>query len=502
MTLRDYQTRGAEETRAELAKGGAPCLVMPTGSGKTRTAVLGVLAAMPSEQAVVFLAHRTELIDQAFGELKKHGLRAQIMQGSRTGYTFGRGIGPRVIVASVQTLARRLDRKPRASLVLVDEAHHARSDSYLSILRAYEKDGASRMGMTATPRRLDGKGLGRVFSRLVIPTTIPDLVLAGHLCGWRTFAPARLPDLRAVRKVDGDYAPGRLKEAMRGATLYGDAVQAYRTHMDGKRAIAFACGVTHSRELVESFVAAGIPAEHLDDKTEAARRRSVLARLASGDVRVVSNVALFDEGFDCPSVDGIIDLRPTQSESRYLQMRGRASRPSPGKELAIVLDHAGNFTRHGFPEDERAWTLDDDPVGSGGGEREAAYRRCRKCGAISRAGAERCVECSQPFPVVPVAAPHVVDSDMVEVRQQAPRANAGAEERDATLRGLLTTARTKGFKPQWAAFIYRSRFGAWPTMLNRIGAELAAECPHAVTDAATGSCRFCGRRPAARDSGT
>ena len=184
---------------------------------------------------------------------------------------------------------------------------------------------------------------------------------AGGLARYRAFAPAITVDLRGVRTRGGDFAAEAVAAAMDQPLITGDIVAHYQRLATGKQAIIFAVTVRHSEHLATAFKAAGIAAAHVDGTTPKNERRQAVAAFAAGRLRVLSNVELFGEGFDVPGVEAVVLARPTQSLALHLQQVGRALRPAPGKEHALILDHAGNLARHGLPDAPRVWSLDAQP---------------------------------------------------------------------------------------------------------------------------------------------
>jgi len=250
--LRDYQQRAVQNVIAALAR--RPILVAPTGSGKT------VMATSLVEQLGVqtlWLAHRQELIDQAAKHLEAHGLVCGIIMA---------GCAPmpltQVQVASVQTLIRR--DKPRADLIVIDECHHATANSYQSILDAYPQ--APIVGLTATPFRLDGHGLGDLFGELIVAAYPHELCDDGVLHRPKVWA-SKSPDLRGVKVIAGDYSIGALAQRTNTAELNADIVATWQKRAAGRRTVAFAVDVAHSKAIAAAFVAAGVPAEHIDGRT-------------------------------------------------------------------------------------------------------------------------------------------------------------------------------------------------------------------------------------------
>jgi len=395
MRLRPYQRRDAIRLFDGLFSGTPRRLlyVLPTGGGKTDVAVAVIRAAVEGERRVLFFAHRRELIAQAHDRLAARG-----MPKSKIGILLGgdervRPDAP-VQVASVQTLNRR--KLPRADLIVVDEAHHATSESYQKILEYYPT--VPVLGLTATPFRLDGKGLGDVFDELVLGPTVRELAAMPDVLALPrvlTVADADLPDISKVRKTAGEYNRADLEEEMaRRPRRIGNARGHYVKHANGRLAVLFAVNVEDSKNACADFNANGIAAEHVDAKTTTEERAAILARLRSGETKVLTNVDIVTEGWDLPELGCVICIRPTASLALWLQMCGRAMRAK--SERPIVLDHAGNVHRLGVPQDEREYSLEGVTTT---GERKgvAPYKRCPDCEEAVPTLTATCEGCGHVF---------------------------------------------------------------------------------------------------------
>ncbi|MGE3675413.1 MAG: DEAD/DEAH box helicase [Polyangiaceae bacterium] len=389
-TLRPYQLEAIERLDQRVAAGvRRVCLVAPTGAGKTSIASSLILRAIERGERVVFLAHRRELISQAFTRLLDFGL-----PGSCVGILMGsdrrRRPGAPIQVASVDTLRNRS--KPIADVVFTDECHRATAKSYRNIAACYPD--ALHIGLTATPYRANGKGLGDAYDELVVVTSPKQLIAEGYLVEPRVFTvpKAEQPDLRGVRVARGDYASELLEQAMNRQSLVGNIVEHWKKHADGIRTVVFAVSVAHSKHITERFREAGIAAEHLDGMMATDDRDAVLRRLSEGTTRVVSNVGVLCEGWDQPSVKCAVLARPTKSTGLYLQQAGRILRPWEDHP-AIILDHGGCVLEHGLPQDDREFSLEGKKKRAGK-PGEAPVRVCPDCNAVVHISIRICPECS------------------------------------------------------------------------------------------------------------
>jgi superfamily II DNA or RNA helicase len=279
-------------------------------------------------------------------------------------------------------------------LVVWDECHHVASSTWSTL--AASLSGALHIGLTATPQRLDGKGLGAYFDTLIQGPSVAVLTAQGWLSPYRYYAPT-LTDLSAVHRVAGDYNKREAADVMQQSTVVGDAVSHYQQHGNGGRALVFAWSIEASKDIADSFTAAGIEAEHVDGETARVARGYALRRFRDGQLRVLCNVDLFGEGLDVPAVDAVFLLRPTASLGLYLQQVGRGLRPAAGKPFVRIFDHVNNWQRHGLPDDARTWTLTGDTTRTR--ISEPMGKRCAVCFGVSRVGAPRCALCGVAFPV-------------------------------------------------------------------------------------------------------
>jgi len=447
MQLRPYQQQAIDDLRqAYRSSARAPLLVAPTGAGKT--VILAAITASATERGrkVLILVHRRELIHQASSKLTAAGVEHGIIAA---------GIQPSpqpVQVASVQTLVRRLATISwQPCLIIIDEAHHAVAGSWSRILSHWLA--ALRLGVTATPCRLDGRGLGDTFDALVEGPSVQMLTSTGYLSPARIFAPPMVADLSGIRTRVGDYANDQAAAAMTKPTVTGDAIAHYQRLAGAQQAIAFCCNVAHAISVQDAFETAGINAALLLGGT--ADRDTVVAAFAVGTIRVLVTVDVVSEGFDIPAASVAILLRPTQSLGLYLQQVGRVLRPAPGKDAAIILDHVGNVTRHGFPDDIRQWTLEHGARRAGGGQAAPSVRTCEVCFAAFKpqpicpcCGAE----CAPQPRTIRQQAGELQELKRTEMRQ-ARRKQGTAR----TLPQLLALAKERGYSPGWAYRIYQAR---------------------------------------------
>lgn len=452
ISLRPYQDSLIKRARANFIVGkNRQLLVAPTGAGKTVMFSFMAGAARGKNLRVWILAHRVELLDQISKTLTQFGIPHGMIA---PGY-----IGDRrqqVQVASVFTLARRLDRYDAPDLIIVDEAHHAiGASTWGRVIKEFPA--AKLLGVTATPIRLSGEGLGDLFECMVQGPTVRELIELGALSPYRLFAPGGL-DLSGVHSKMGDFVRSELAAAVDKPSITGDAVKHYQKLAPGKRAVAFCISVEHAEHVAASFRAAGIPAASIDGAMDRVLRSQVLASFTAGDIRVLTSCDLISEGFDVPAIEVAILLRPTQSLSLFLQQVGRCLRVFPGKAEAIILDHAGNVQRHGLPDDERDWSLNGTQKKKRGERSEVPVKSCPQCFATVNSAATHC-RCGHEFEsqarVVEQVDGVLQEVDPEEIRRQSRIEQGRAQSED----DLVRIGRSRGMKrPElWARHVLRAR---------------------------------------------
>jgi DNA repair protein RadD len=446
--LRDYQSKIIDEARAAYRGGAQSVLInLATGGGKTFLASHMVQGAAARGNLSWWNCHRRELADQASGSFHEMGIQHSMV---RAGFPINETAI--VQVNSIPTLVRRMDGLPDPALIIFDEAHHIGAASWDKIFQRYPN--AKKLGLTATPWRLDGKGLGRWFDTMVSGPSVADLMAGGSLSPYRLFAPST-PDLTGVATQAGEWQRTQLSATMDKPAIVGDAIKHYRKLCPGKRAIVFAVGVDHSIHMAAQFNEAGIPAEHVDGTMDTITRDAVIERFKRGETKILSNADLFGEGFDVPAIEAVILMRPTQSLSLYLQQVGRALRPAPGKEHAIILDHAGNSAVHGLPDDEREWSLEDRKKKKKGDASEISVRTCPECYAVFRP-VPICPSCGHEFVGKPREI-ETVEGELQEIDYVALRKKKREQGKADTYEDLVALGKARGYKAGWAKFVWESR---------------------------------------------
>ncbi|MCB5201685.1 DEAD/DEAH box helicase [Neorhizobium sp. T786] len=479
--LRPYQADVVTETRDNLRDVQSVLAVMATGGGKT--ALSGYMSGSASKRnkRVIFGCHRKELIKQTAKTFDKVGIPYGIIAAGFTGDRH-----QLVQIASIETLRRRLDWYGAPDLYIPDEAHHAGAATWASIIDSYKQKGSRIVGLTATPERLDGTGLGKWFDRMVSGPSTAWLIDQGYLSPYRLFAPS-MPDLSGIKKIGGDFNRGELEKRMGGAAVVGDVVKHYRTLAHGRKAMAFCVSIKHSLAVVEQFQNAGYRAAHIDG--DSPNRDELIKAFEDGRIEILSSVDLVSEGFDLPAIEVAILLRPTHSLSLFLQQVGRVLRPvyAPGFDLntqegrvaaiaagpkpyALILDHSANTIDrekggrgHGMPDDERNWTLAgrEKKARSGSGEDEEAAvttRQCPNCFRVHKPGPV-CTGCGFEYPSMGRTVKEL-EGDLQEVERNAATVERKREQAKAqSLDDLVALGKQRGMKNPhgWARNVLAAR---------------------------------------------
>jgi DNA repair protein RadD len=437
--LRHRQQQALADLRAAYQQGfRAPVLCAVTGFGKTHTSAEIIRSAVAKGRRVWFLAHLREILFATSGKLIDEGIEHGFVMAGRPETP-----DAAVQVVMVQTAVRRLGRYAKPDLIVIDECHLAAADTYSKVIA--DAGSPLLLGLTATPTRLDGKGLGDVFDTIVPTCSTADLIAEGLLAPIRYYAPSR-PDMTGVRTVAGEYVNAEVTERMDRPSITGDAVAHYRKLAHGRPCVVFCASVQHALNVAREFSNAGYTTAVLHGQTVQDERDQILAGLASGAVQVVVNCQLLVAGVDVPAISCIIQLAPTKSLTKYLQSIGRGLRAHDGKNDCIVLDHAGNAFTHGLPTEPREWSLD----GAKKRTREAldveSVRQCEQCFFVHEP-APVCPNCGHQHPVKPRVIKQA-DGDLEELTEikREKRKEVG---RARTISDLIQIAKERGYAMGW-----------------------------------------------------
>ena len=387
---------------------------------------------------ILFLVHRKELCEQILRTFMWWGVDMRFVR-----------------VCMVQTACNRLGKMPEPALIITDENHHSRASSYRKIYDYY-KD-AYRVGVTATPVRLDGSGLADVNDDLIIGVSAKWLIANHFLAPYEYYAPD-VADLSAVKVQRGEFDAKSAEKVMLESKVYGDVIRYYRKFAAGRQAVCYCTTVKHSWAMAEQFSAAGIQAAHIDGQMKKPERAVIVEKFRRGEIDILCNVDLISEGFDVPDCSCVIMLRPTQSLTLYIQQAMRCMRYKQGK-TAVILDHVGNYARHGMPDDDREWTLEGRKKRKGEAqEQEIPLSTCPVCFAVFKRepGMAQCPNCGAEIArqergeIRQEAATELVKITGFTVRTKSPDECRSYAE-------LLEYARAMGYKKGWAWYQAKER---------------------------------------------
>lgn len=484
MRLRPYQQDVVHQVRADIASGLRRLLVVsPTGSGKTATMAHITDGAGRKRKSVNIMVHRDTLLTQTSATLSRwnveHGLIA-------AGYTPS---PVPVQVSSIWTLIRRLTKVGAPDIIIMDEAHHAAAGAWLKVIQAWPQ--AVILGFTATPERLDGKGLGDIFQKIIRGPEVGWLMDEGYLTRARYIGvpPDMQLDLSNLgTTASGDYNTDAAAALADKPQIVGCAIAHYKRYCPGLPAVTFVANLTHARHVADEFNRAGIRTEVLDGQVETNDRKAMVARLASGQTQNIVSCEIINEGFDLPVCAVAILLRPTASLGLHLQQIGRVLRPvyapgadletregrlhaiaTGGKPFAYILDHVGNL-RHGRAEIVRDWSLEGADARKKRKRLEEAAlanRQCPSCFSIT-APAPKCPCCGYLYTVKERQLKQVDGSlteltaaqlDALYLEGLAKKRARQAQGKAQTLDQLIAYGRTKGMKnPEgWARHVFEAR---------------------------------------------
>lgn len=468
LNLRPYQLTAVDGARRAWTDGVNKLLVViPTGGGKTHVFSAIVMGIAANGRRALVLAHRTELLEQGYLKLVLPpeagglGLPRGLVGMIRSGDSRSNPNAP-IQIGSVSTLASRIRRKRRAGvqegatareyglpdfdLIVIDEAHRTLAESYQLVSSLYPN--VMVLGVTATPYRMDGRGLGEFYDDLISAVDVETLIAGGWLVRTRVFTHPVKADVSNVKvNRNGDYDEAELQAIVDNDVLVGNIVDHWRSLAGGARTFCYAAGIQHSQHLAARFVAQGIPAMHVDGTTDERTRARALADFRAGRLLVLCNYDLFTEGTDVPECKCIILARHTRSEVVYRQQVGRGMRPFPGVpdiDAAVVLDHAGCALRFGLPEDPPKPSLRGKERRGAG---EMPVKECPGCYGVIPAVASECPNCGWLFGEErePGAKAREQDGQLVELKENRKKKEKAL--RSNIQAAMLGSDDARGWKP-------------------------------------------------------
>lgn len=432
LNLRDYQTDIITKTHQSMkSRHKRPLVCLPTGAGKTVVFAWLANQTQKNNKTVWFLVHRRELMDQTVETFSRFGIPMD-----------------RIHIGMVATVANHPEKLPRPDLIIFDEGHHAAAGTWRKIASRFPD--AFLVGLTATPCRLDGKPLGEIYDDLIVGVSSKQLINTGFLSQYRYFAPA-VADMGGLKRKGSDYDMEQAGEMLTRRAVFGDVIRHWRKYADGLQTIVYCSSIKHSQATAEAFQADGINAVHFDGNTPGAERKQIVSDFRAGKITVLTNVDLIGEGFDVPDCHCCILLRPTTSLGLFIQQAGRALRPQPGK-VAVILDHVGNYTRHGLPDDDREWSLNETvkPPKEYSEDGKLIVRQCTKCYGTFKTGPAVCPYCGA---VIESTRKELENIESIELQQitavekKQKRIEVG---RARSYKELIQIGQERGYAPGWA----------------------------------------------------
>lgn len=467
MQLRDYQIETINKARSLIMTGKKRLIIhAPTGSGKTIMAADIVDKALQKGKRVIFLVHLRELAFQAIERFTEYGIGNEvgmIMSGEET------QLGRPVQVISIQTYINRLKLREigledwfcEAGLVIYDEAHESIAKTRKDVLDLY-RDDAVMLGLTATPCRADGRGLGELYEEIVSCSSVAELTEQGYLVPMVYYGSKHYPNLKNLPLVAGDYNQKLLGERVDQAKLVGDIYDNWARICPERSTFIFAVNVKHSKHIRDQFNKRGVTTEHVDAHTPPEERADIKRRSESGDTQVVVNVGVYSQGADFPWISCVVLARPTKSYGRFVQMLGRGSRIYQGKDDCIAIDHACIVTSPGmgYLEDPVEWTLDNKEKAWKKAEvrkKEATLMECEMCRRLFVG--RICPDCGT---AIKDYGKKIATTDDELKRLKGKKAEPTADEKRNFYAMLLWHCGDKGYSDGWAYHKFKEKFKETP----------------------------------------
>jgi superfamily II DNA or RNA helicase len=365
-------------------------------------------------------------------------------------------------VSMILTEANRLGQYATPALIIADEAHLSRSNSWVKVIEYYD---TYTIGMTATPLRLDGRGMGDVYDVLIEGVGVKWLIEHKRLAPFEYYAPTMV-DTSGLRTIGGDYVVSDLEQLMNERAIYGDVLESYKRIAMGERTIAYCVSVSHARNVTEVFQRNGITAEYIHAGTPSGERSKIMERFRRGDVTILCNVGIIAEGISIDEVTCCMLLRPTESVALGVQQMMRCMRHMSGK-TAKILDFVGNYLRIGLPDDDRSWDLHSTPSRRKLTDENGNFyiRCCPECYMTFKT-ADVCPYCGANYPLHPreIAAHEEIELARITAeeaaRVEAEKKKSRQEQgRAQSFEELVRLGCSRGYKNPafWAAQVMRGR---------------------------------------------
>lgn len=436
--LRDYQENLKNKTRTSFLFFKKVIMLAPCGAGKTVISASILNDAAKKGKSTWFVVHRQELKNQAEEKFDEN-----------------------VPVYMIQTLVNQIKKetiKDIPDMIVLDECQHATSKTYLKLFESFPN--TYFLGLTATPCRLSGKPLGDVFENIVSEIEAEELIKKGYLADYDYYAPKLSTDFSKVKiKTTGDYDTQEIEKEMSNNTIYGDIIKYYKQLANNKKTIIYCPTINYSLKIEKLFNDNGFCAKHFDGTTSDKERTQIVEDFRQGKINILTNVDLIGEGFDVPSCECVILLRPTQSLSLYIQQSTRCLRANEGKK-AIILDMVGNCFRHGMPTEKREWSLTKSiKCTNPSGEDAIKVRQCPNCYKVYEPTTRQCPYCHYIAEPTPREIKQEETAQLEKIKKVEKYQRKNEVYNCRTYSELVAYAKSKNYKNPggWAYYILQAR---------------------------------------------
>ena len=457
--LREHQDDFIASIRNAFKTHKAVLAQAPVGFGKTIISAFMANRVIEKNGSMYFCVHTKDLITQTYKAFSKFNIQYGFIAAD-----YYSNKNP-IQICSINTLKNRLTKYPAPTLVVIDECHFCGAAGWAKMVAYYKSKGCYILGLSASPWRMSNEGLEDHFDVMVHGKSTRWLIDNKYLSQYKLYVPSE-PNLSKTHVRMGDYVQSEIEKIMDKPTITGCAITHWRKYADGKRTIAFCISIEHSKHTAAQFNASGVPAAHLDGECTREERQKVINDFADGKIKVITNCYLFSAGFDLSlqvdrdiTVEAVILLRPSQSLSLFIQMTGRALRYKDYP--AIILDHAGMTHQHGFPCQDREWTLKGRDKSKSKSASSVSVRICSKCFMAVQSFMKSCPGCGFVFEIKSREVEHV-DGELREVNpnevvHKYDRINENWQAK--TFNELVEIGKRRGYKSPyaWAKFTFNAR---------------------------------------------
>lgn len=435
--LRDYQLELIDGVYNSLRKRNKRIMVVsPAGSGKTVTMSEIARRATSKKNRVLFVVHRIEIVQQARQTFVANDVDMNYCE-----------------VGMIQTISNKVkkDKVKKPTTILIDEAHHSLSKTYVDIVDAFPD--AVVLGFTATPTRLSNKGFTEVFTDLILGKSVKWLIDNNRLAPFKYYSVNLLQNIQMKHNATGEFSNASIEEAMQ-KTIFGDVIENYQKFAEGKKTIVYTHSVEASKTVADKFNSNGYKAMQVDGKTPKDERELAMELFRSGEIKILVNAELYGEGVDVPDCECVILLRPTESLTLFIQQTMRAMRYQPNKQ-AIIIDHVGNYSRHGLPDTEHNWLEHFEGTSKKSNQSDSIpVKECESCYAVVASAYTVCPVCGEEFPKEDPTEYQIDESRELEeiTEDNIIRLNFKEPKDCKNMEELYQLAKDRNYKPGWAYY--------------------------------------------------